>query len=160
MDPIRFVEQHGIVQEAGPGPRPNLAEAVAGERISGSWWKHKKARAIFQATRTVRDCDQVLVCRLVDGKITYIHQRLWPAIVRLANSLDKKALAALREEHTKSGAHRLRTIPFARWVPSDVRQAADNISEEEARRQLGDWVGAYLHMRHRKTSSRRRDREP
>jgi hypothetical protein len=30
MDPIRFVEQHGIVLEAGRGPGPNLAEAVAG----------------------------------------------------------------------------------------------------------------------------------
>lgn len=152
MDPIRFVEQHGIVLEAGRGPRPNLAETVAGERIHGNWWRHKKARAIFQATRAVRDCDQVLVCRLVGGKITYVHRRLWPAIVRLANFLDKKTLAAFREEHTQSGAHRLRTIPFARWVPSDVRQAADNISEEEARRQLGDLAGAYLRRRHGKAS--------
>ena len=152
MDPIRFVEQHGIVLEAGRGPRPNLAETVAGERIHGNWWGHKKAHAIFQATRAVRECDQVLVCRLVGGKITYVHRRLWPAIVRLANVLDKKTLAALREEHTQSGAHRLRTIPFAHWVPSDVRQAADNISEEEARRQLGDWAGAYLRRRRGKAS--------
>ena len=152
MDPIRFVEQHGIALEAGRGPVPNLAEAVAGERISGSWWKHKQARAIFQATRAVRDCDQVLVCRLVGGKITYVHRRLWPALVRLANFLDKKTLAALREEHTQSGAHRLRTIPFARWVPPEVRKVADNISEEEARRQLGDWVGAYLRRRRGKAS--------
>jgi hypothetical protein len=145
MDPIRFVEKHGIGLEAGLGS--NLAEAVAGERISGSWWKHKKARAIFQATRAVRGCDQVLVCRLADGKITYVHQRLWPAIVRLASFLDKKTLAALREEHTPSGAHSLRTIPFARWVPTEVRQVADSISEKEARRQLGEWVGAYLRKR-------------
>jgi hypothetical protein len=53
-------------------------------------------------------------------------------------------LAALREEHTASGTHRVRTIPFPRWVPSEVRQAAENISEEEALRQLGDWVRVYL----------------
>jgi hypothetical protein len=151
MDPITFVEEHGVVLEAGRGPRPNLAEAVAGERIRGSWWKHKEAQAIFRATRMVRDCEQVLVCRLVDGKITYVHQRLWPAIVRLANLLDKKSLAALREEHTQSGAHRLRIIPFARWIPDEVRQAADNITEEEARRQLGDWVDAYLRKRRAKS---------
>ena len=65
------------------------------------------------------------------------------AIVRLANFLDKKTLAALREEHTPSGAHRVRTIRFPRWVPPEVRQAAENISEEEAHLQLGDWIRLY-----------------
>lgn len=144
MDPIRFVEKHGVVLEGGRGPRLSLAEAVAGERINGSWWRHKKARAIFRATRAVRDCNEVLVCRLAGGKITYVHRRLWPAIVRLANTLDKKTLAALREEHTRLGAHKIRTVPFPRWVPPDVRQAAKNISDEQARLQLGDWIGLYL----------------
>lgn len=130
--------------EGGRGPRLSLAEAVAGERINGSWWRHKKAHAIFRATRAVRDCNEVLVCRLAGGKITYVHRRLWPAIVRLANTLDKKTLAALREEHTRLGAHKIRTVPFPWWVPPDVRQAAKNISDEQARLQLGDWIGLYL----------------
>jgi hypothetical protein len=152
MDPIRFVEKHGVVLEAGRGPRPVLAEAVAGEPIHGSWLRHKKGREIFRATRAARDCDQILVCRLVGGKITYVHRRLWPAIVRLANSLDKKTLAALQEEHTPSGAHRVRTTPFPRWVPPDVRQAAKNISKEDARLQLGDWIGLYLRKEHASAS--------
>jgi hypothetical protein len=152
MDPIRFVEQHGVVLEGGQGPRPNLAEAMAGDPIRGSWWGHNKGRAIFRATRSVRDCDQVLVCRLVGGKITYVHRRLRPAIVRLANFLDKKTLAALREEHTPSGAHRVRTVPFPRWVPPEVRQAAENISEEEARLQLGNWIRLCRRKGHRSAS--------
>lgn len=112
MDPLQFVEQHGVVLEGGRGPRPNLAEAITGEPMRGNWWGHKKGRLIFAATRAVRDCDQVLVCRLVDGKITCIHRRLWPAIVCLANSLDKKTLAAVQEEHSPSGAHRVRTVRF------------------------------------------------
>jgi hypothetical protein len=147
MDPIHFVEQHGVVLETGRGPRPNLAEAVAGEHIDGSWWAHKKGRAIFRATRAARDSDQILVCRLVCGKITYVHRRLWPAIVRLAESLEKKTISALREEHSSSGAHRVRMIPFPRWVPREVRRAAKNISEEEAQRQLGDWIEPYLRKR-------------
>ena len=144
MDPVQFVEQHGVVLEAGRGPRPNLAEAVAGERIHGSWWGHKKGQAIFNATRAARDSDQILVCRLVRGKITYVHRRQWPAIVRLAKSLDKKAISALREEHSPSGAHRTRTVPFPRWVPTDVRRAAEKLSEEQAYLQLGDWIKPYL----------------
>jgi len=149
MEPIRFVEQHSVVLEGGRGPRPTLAEAVAGEPVHGSWWGHKQGRAIFRATHTVRDCDQILVCRLLGGKITYVHRRLWPAIVRLASSLDKKTLAAIKEEHTPSGAHRVRTISFPRWVPPEVRQAARNISEEEARLQLGDWIKLCLRKGHR-----------
>jgi len=38
VDPIRFVERHGVLLEGGRGPRPNLAEAVVGERVRGSWW--------------------------------------------------------------------------------------------------------------------------
>jgi hypothetical protein len=149
MDPIQFVKRHGIVLEGGRGRRPNLAEAVAGEPIRGNWWGHKKGRAIFSATRAVRDCDQVLVCRLVDGKITYVHRRLWPAIVRLAKSLDKQTISALREEHLSSGAHRVRAIPFPHWVPADVRRAAKNIAEEDACVQLGDWIKPYLRKKRR-----------
>jgi len=152
MDPIQFVEQHGVVLEGGRGPRPNLAEAVAGEHIDGNWWGHVKARAIFRATRTARDSDQVLVCRLVDGKITYVHRRLWPAIVCLAKSLDKKSISALREEHSPSGAHIVRAIPFPRWVPTDVRRAAKSISEEQACLQLGEWIQPYLRQRRKQLS--------
>jgi hypothetical protein len=151
MDPIRFVEQHGVVLEGGRGPRPNLAEAVAGEHIRGNWWKHKKGRAIFRATRAARDCDRILVCLLVGGKITYVHRRLWSAIVRLASSLDRKTIGALREEHSISGAHITRRIPFPRWVPPDVLRAAKNMSEEEACVQLGEWIRPYVRKKGRST---------
>ena len=144
MDPIQFVNQHGVVLEGARGPRPNIAEAVAGEPIRGNWWGHKKGREIFRATRAVRDSDDVLVCRLVGGRITYVHRRLWPAIVRLARFLDKKRINALREEHSSSGAHRVRSIPFPRWVPTDIRKTAKNLSEEDACRQLGKWIKPYL----------------
>ena len=150
-EPIRFVERHGVVLESGRGARPNLAEAVAGEQIKGNWWAHKKGKAIFRATRAARDCGQILVCRLVDGKITYVHRRLWPALVRLAKLLDTKTIGSLHEEHSSSGAHRIRTIPFPRWVPADVRRAAKNLSEEEAHLELGDWIEPYLR---RKVSAR------
>ena len=147
MDPIQFVNECGVVLESGRGPRPNLAEAVAGEPIRGNWWGHKKGREIFRATRAARDSAEVLVCRLVDGKITYVHRRLWPAIVRLAQFLGKNGISALREEHSTSGAHRVRTIPFPLWVPHDVRKTAQHLSEEDACLQLGEWIKPYLRGR-------------
>jgi hypothetical protein len=137
---LAFVRKHGVVLEAGRGPVPNLADAIAGKPISGSWWGHAKGRLIFRLTRAVRDSEDVLVCRLVCGKITYVHRRMWPSIVCAAPCLNTERLAALREVHTASGAHRLITAPFPQWVPADARAGARQLSIEDAIRQIGDWV--------------------
>lgn len=62
-----------------------------------------------------------------------VHRRLWPALVALAAEIGKRRLTALGEEHTKSGAHRSTRVPFPKWVPKDVAQAAKKIGLEEAR---------------------------
>ena len=130
---LAFIRRHGVVLEGGRGPVPNLAEVVAGAPIRGSWWGHAKGQAIFRLTRAVRDSDDVLVCRLISHKITYVHRRLWPALVRLADAFARDDLAALREIHTSGGKHELRVVPFPRWVPSTVRREAGKLSELQAR---------------------------
>jgi hypothetical protein len=47
MDIIAFVRQHGVVLESRKGPVPNLAEAVAGTPIRGSWWNHPAGKTNF-----------------------------------------------------------------------------------------------------------------
>ena len=74
----------------------------------------------------------MLVCRLVDGKVTYVHRRLWPALVRLAGRFEADRLAALREVHTPTGRHVVQTIPFPEWVPEDVQRTAAGMPEDEA----------------------------
>lgn len=137
---IAFIEKHGVVLESGRGPVPSLAEAIAGEAIRGSWWGHPHGRTIFRLTRAVRDSPEVLVCRWIDGKITYVHKRLWPALFRLADEIGPRRLGALREVHTESGAHRLVTTAFPRWVPREVALAAGKLSVEEARDGIGKWL--------------------
>jgi hypothetical protein len=90
----------------------------------------------------VRDSDEILVCRLIDGKITYVHRRLWPALVRLAKLIDKGALAAVRETHTRTGAHKIETVAFPRWVTPEMRRLAEALSVEDACSQLGAWIHA------------------
>src|SRR5262249_60565142 len=74
---LAFVRRHGIVLQAARGPVPSLAEAIAGGPIRGSWWGHPRGQAIFAASTAVADHADVLVCRLVGGKGTYVHRRLW-----------------------------------------------------------------------------------
>jgi hypothetical protein len=136
---ISFIKKHGVVLESAHGPVPGLAETVTGKRIRGSWWAQPKRQEIFLLTRAVRDSDDILVCRLVNGKITYVHRRLWPALVRLAEQFDEKSLGRIREVHTSQGKHVLRIVSFPRWVPAAVTVLASTMSEKRAISQLGEW---------------------
>jgi len=136
FDPARFVEEHGVVLASARGPVPSLAEAVAGEPIRGSWWSHPKGRAIFAALSALDACDDVKSFKLIGGKVTLVHRRLWPALVRLADELGRERLAEIRQEHTANGAHRNVVTPFPRWVPDDIRAAAARLDRAEARAAL------------------------
>jgi hypothetical protein len=131
------VKRHGIVLQAARGPVPSLAEAIAGGPIRGSWWGHPKGKEIFRVAGAVSDDPDVLVCRLVEGKVTYVHRRLWPALVKLARRFPKARLAKVWSEHTASGAHRSHRLAFPRWVPEAVRQEAEDLSVAAAERMLG-----------------------
>ena len=126
------------------GPLPNVAELVAGEPIHGSWWSHPSSHAIFEALNALAASPDVVRTRLVNGKVTLIHRRLWPALVCLADRLPVERLAALHEEHTASGAHRTREQPFPDWVPEDVVLSAKRLSEDEAVSELPISVAAML----------------
>ena len=70
---------------------------MAGEAIIGSYWGHDKGNEIFLMTRAVRAEKDILVCRLVAGKVTYVHRRLWAAVVRLEAHFEAEHLGAIRE---------------------------------------------------------------
>ena len=134
---LAFVKRHGIVLQAARGPVPSLAEAVAGGPIKGSWWGHPSGQQIFELADVVSDSPDVLVCKLVDGKVTYVHRRLWPALVKLSSRFPKAQLAKTWNEHTETGAHRSGRVPFPRWVPEDVQREAAALSVAEAEKLLG-----------------------
>ncbi len=133
---IAFVRRHGVVLQAARGPVPSLAEAIADGPIRGSWWGHAKGRVIFHAAQAICESPEVLVCKLIDGKVTYVHRRLWPALVKLAPRFRKSQLAKVWDEHTKSGAHASRRIAFPEWVPSEVLREAEALSIAEAEQLL------------------------
>jgi len=134
---LAFIERHGIVCEAARRDGiPSLVDAIAGEAVRGNWWSHSKARVIFALTRAVRDAPAVLVCRLVDGKITFIHERLWPALVRTADEFPSRRLSRTREVHSATGKHIVEETPFPAWVPLKVIAQARRLSEGDARQAM------------------------
>ncbi|MGA3327366.1 MAG: hypothetical protein ABSF45_23125 [Terriglobia bacterium] len=134
---LTFIKKHGVVLMSARGAVPNLAEAMAGEPIRGSWWGHPKSLHMYRVFEQVSDSDQVLVCRLVGGKVTFVHRRLWPALARLGSRLPKRGLAAVREEHTARGSHRTVVTAFPRWVPKQVLSRAKRLSVAEAVSEFG-----------------------
>jgi hypothetical protein len=152
---VAFVERHGIVLQAARGPVPSLAEAVAGCAIRGSWWSHPKGREIFHAAEAVCESPDVLVCKLVEGKVTYVHRRLWPALVKLAERFPKKQLAKVWNEHTPSGAHRSREAPFPTWVPAQVLHESAGLSVSQAESILSQWPALFEGRRKGPSASRR-----
>jgi hypothetical protein len=137
---LAFIRKHGVVLEAAQGPATSLAEAIAGEAIRGSWWSHPKSQEIFAVTRAIRESDDILVCRLIKGKVTFVHRRMWPALVRAAGRLPVEHLSQVREVHTSSGRHVTREVPFPDWVPSSVHEAAQSLSEEAALAEFAPWI--------------------
>lgn len=136
VDPMAALIEHGMLLQSARGPLPNVAELIAGEPIRGSWWGHPAGHQIFAGLNALADSPDVIRTRLVNGKVTLIHRRLWPALVRVADRFPPENLAAIAEEHTASGAHRVHRRPFPEWVPDDVLVAAQELSTEEAMAQL------------------------
>ena len=137
---IAFVKKHGVVLASARGAAPRLTEEIAGEPIHGSWWAHPHGRRIFKILSAVTESDEILVCRLVDGKVTLVHRRLWPAVVRLAKHFSPAQLAQVREEHTSSGRHATHSVRFPRWVPADVAAQAKSLDQKKALAALGEWL--------------------
>ena len=137
---VEFVATHGVVLESASGPVPSLVAVAVGAPVRGSWWGHPQSHQIFKLTRAVRASPSVLVCRLVGGKVTLVHRRLWPAVVRVSDRFPADHVAKIVEVHTDVGYHRVEETPFPDWVPPPVLTDAAAWSEEEALEALGSWV--------------------
>ncbi len=77
---------------------PSVAGLVAGRAIRGSWWGHPKGREIFRVMVQLAAHPDVVATKLVSGKVTFVHRRLWDALVAVARSQEPWQLAGLSRE--------------------------------------------------------------
>ncbi len=134
-----FIAQHGVVLASARGKAPTLTEAIAGAPIKGSWWGHPDGKRIFAVLSEMQEHDDILVCRLLAGKVTLVHRRLWPAVaaLALAGQLPADATARVRQVHSASGKHVNEETPFPQWLPPDAAAAAAGLDPDRARAALG-----------------------
>jgi hypothetical protein len=77
--------------------RPCLTALVAGEAVRGSWWSHPKGKKIFAVGEALGHHADVMTCKLLDGKITFVHRRLWPALSTMGRARAAWQLRGLDE---------------------------------------------------------------
>jgi hypothetical protein len=129
---LDWIRDQGVVLQSARGPVPNVAQYIAGEPIRGSWWGHPAGKEIYAILSLLDESPDIVSTRLINQKVTLIHARVWPSVVRVSQTLGPSRLAAIHSEHTPSGAHRTFEVDFPHWVPEDVRRDAALLSVDEA----------------------------
>ena len=65
---------------------PSVTSMVAGEPVRGSWWSHPRSHQIYAVATRLEDDPDVTTAKLVSGKVTFVHRRLWPSLLAVVRS--------------------------------------------------------------------------
>ncbi len=129
---LAWIRDQGVVLQSARGPVANVAEFIAGEAIRGSWWGHPAGKEIYAVLNELEDHPDLVSTRLINDKVTLLHSRVWPSVVRVSDVLGVERLAAIHSEHTASGAHHSFEAAYPSWVPAATLLDATSLSVEEA----------------------------
>jgi len=77
---------------------PSVSGLVVGDVGGRSWWAHPAAKQMFDLSCRLHDHPDVLMVKLISGKVTYIHRPLWPAIVAVGTAREKWQMDGLSKE--------------------------------------------------------------
>lgn len=75
----------GFLVESDP-KLTSVCSLIAAEPMHGSWWSHPLAPVIFQVNELLEDHNDVLITKLVSGKVTFVHRKLWSEVVTIARA--------------------------------------------------------------------------
>ena len=137
---LAFIRQHGVVLESANGPVPRLPKPSRESRFAAIGGLIRMAVRSSRSRERSATATTSSSADLIKGKVTFVHRRNWPALVRLAGRLPSADLSRVSEVHTSSGRHVVKQVPFPDWVPLSVRAAARRLSEEAALAEFGAWL--------------------
>lgn len=114
MNALDSLEHYGLLLFSDPR-LPSLVSVTVGEPVRGSWMVHPRSHAIYAAMTALEEAPSVLTTKLVAGKVTYVHRRLWHAVL---------AVATGREVWQMNGLS-----PGARWLLSEVGAVGEIVTD-------------------------------
>ncbi|MEQ1501875.1 MAG: hypothetical protein ABMB14_06575 [Myxococcota bacterium] len=102
------LDRHGILPAHDP-TIPSVSNLVAGRPIRGSWWGDPAGRQIYLVLNALGD--DVAWPKLLAGKVTLVHRRLWGALAAVGEQdapwqtgdlgeVERAALVVVREHGT------------------------------------------------------------
>ncbi|MCU1272816.1 MAG: hypothetical protein JWO48_247 [Bryobacterales bacterium] len=121
---LATLKQHALLLQTD-ARLPNVCALVTGGPVIGSWWAHPQNHDIFRVTGALAEHPDVLVAKLVSGKITYVDRALWSALVTIGSARERWQLESL----SRAGRSLLAQVDIAD-VETD-RQLAKPASELE-----------------------------
>jgi hypothetical protein len=74
---------------------PSVVGMITGESLSTSWWSHPKSHLIFSVLSELSEHSDVLLTKLLAGKDTFVHSRLWPALLAVGSAREEWQLRGL-----------------------------------------------------------------
>jgi hypothetical protein len=98
---LRELKRHGVLLQID-ARLPNVCALVAGAPVRGSWWAHPKSHEIFHVNGALEDHPDVLVVKLISGKLTYVERALWPCVAAIG-----RAREAWQVKNLSQGAREL-----------------------------------------------------
>ncbi len=138
---------------------PSLTGLTISEPIHGSWWAHPLSNDVYMISQQLQHCgDVMMMTKLVCGKETYVHRRLWPHMVAIGIARENWQLeglsipaltllteldrcAAIRMDHFRSSRARKELSEDARALAGRLLAYADDIHTESGAhaRRLETW---------------------
>jgi len=74
---------------------PSVVSYIAGKPIRGSWWAHPLGGQIFTTANDLESYQDVLLIKLISGKLTFVHRALWPALYSIGTAREAWQMQSL-----------------------------------------------------------------
>lgn len=105
---LNQLRKFGFLLESDP-KLPSVCTLITGEPLRGSWWSHPLAQTIFQVNERLEDHPDVLIAKLVSGKVTFVHRDLWSEVFVIGSAREPWQMKTL-----SASAHALLKLIDAR----------------------------------------------
>ena len=142
----RLLDEHGLLM-LHDAKLPSATACIAGAAIRGSWWGHAKGKLIFETLNRMED--DVAWAKVVLGKETLVHRRLWPALVAAAESGQPWQTRDLKADAKTL----LRRVRLGKPVQTDAKRAANELERRLLARSYTEHKPSGRHVRFLETWS-------
>ncbi len=88
------LKKYGFLLESDPR-LPSVCASITGESLKSSWWSHPMAQVIFDVNEQLEDHQDIVITKLVAGKVTFVHRSTWPHLTSIGTSRENWQMSKL-----------------------------------------------------------------